>query len=66
LWNLLWTSLHFAVKNNQPIIVEYLIQHGADMDSKNIENHTPLHYASQNGNQRVADYLVNHGARNNY
>jgi ankyrin repeat protein len=39
------TPLHYAIKRNDPKIVQILIDYGADLNAKNKDGLTPLHYA---------------------
>lgn len=39
------TCLHIAAQNNQPAVVEYLLQRNVDVNAVNEFNMTPLHYA---------------------
>ena len=43
-------------------MVEYLINHGADINQTTANGLTPLHLASQSGNQSIVEYLVTHHA----
>jgi ankyrin repeat protein len=45
--------------------VEYLVDHGADVNAKNENGETPLHYAASNGHLPIVQYLVQHGANMN-
>uniref|UniRef100_A0A8C2PDN6 Poly [ADP-ribose] polymerase n=1 Tax=Capra hircus TaxID=9925 RepID=A0A8C2PDN6_CAPHI len=50
------TPLHFAAGYNRVSVVEYLLQHGADVGL------VPLHNACSYGHYEVAELLVKHGA----
>ena len=39
------TLLHFAVKEGRPDVVQFLIDNGVNIDTKNIRGETPLHLA---------------------
>jgi ankyrin repeat protein len=54
------TLLHVACLN-QPSLVPFLVEHGADVNAMNKWARTPLHYACGNA-PSVVEYLVNHGA----
>ena len=56
-----YTLLHYAIKNNKPDIVEYLIKKGADLE-QTFEEQTPLMYAVKMQHKEIADMLVHYGA----
>ncbi|XP_037282479.2 tankyrase isoform X1 [Rhipicephalus microplus] len=56
------TPLHFAAGYNRVAVVEFLLQHGADVHSKDKGGLVPLHNACSYGHYEVADLLVKHGA----
>lgn len=56
------TPLHFAAGYNRVAVVEYLLQHGADVHAKDKGGLVPLHNACSYGHYEVADLLVKHGA----
>ena len=43
-------------------MVEYLINHNADINAKNRNDWTPLHYAAKYDRLSIVEYLVNHKA----
>ncbi|EAY12574.1 hypothetical protein TVAG_154250 [Trichomonas vaginalis G3] len=43
-------------------IVEILLSHGADVNSKDSYRKTALDYAKENGNEKIEDLLISHGA----
>jgi ankyrin repeat protein len=43
-------------------IVKYLVEYGADKESKDGSNKTPLHFASEGGHFEIVKYLVENGA----
>lgn len=53
------TPLHIAAMRGNCRIAEYLLQHGAPVNSRDDLGYTPLHYASTPG---VRDKLLRHGA----
>uniref|UniRef100_A0A672PX48 Poly [ADP-ribose] polymerase n=1 Tax=Sinocyclocheilus grahami TaxID=75366 RepID=A0A672PX48_SINGR len=56
------TPLHFAAGYNRVAVVEYLLQHGADVHAKDKGGLVPLHNACSYGHYEVAELLVLHGA----
>ena len=52
------TSLHFASNNGHFIVAELLIQHGADISTRNQNQETPLHLASLHGRLDIVRLLV--------
>uniref|UniRef100_W5MFT8 Poly [ADP-ribose] polymerase n=1 Tax=Lepisosteus oculatus TaxID=7918 RepID=W5MFT8_LEPOC len=56
------TPLHFAAGYNRVAVVEFLLQHGADVHAKDKGGLVPLHNACSYGHYEVAELLVTHGA----
>ncbi|KAK6638711.1 hypothetical protein RUM43_006978 [Polyplax serrata] len=56
------TPLHFAAGYNRVSIVEYLLDHGADVHAKDKGGLVPLHNACSYGHYEVTELLVKHGA----
>ncbi|XP_067858576.1 poly [ADP-ribose] polymerase tankyrase-2 isoform X4 [Heptranchias perlo] len=56
------TPLHFAAGYNRVLVVEYLLQNGADVHAKDKGGLVPLHNACSYGHYEVAELLVKHGA----
>uniref|UniRef100_A0A8C4R2Z1 Poly [ADP-ribose] polymerase n=1 Tax=Eptatretus burgeri TaxID=7764 RepID=A0A8C4R2Z1_EPTBU len=56
------TPLHFAAGYNRVGVVEFLLQHSADVHAKDKGGLVPLHNACSYGHYEVADLLVKHGA----
>lgn len=56
------TPLHFAAGYNRVSVVEYLLQHGADVHAKDKGGLVPLHNACSYGHYEVTELLVKHGA----
>ena len=55
--------LTYACMKNQPEIVQYLVDTGADVNEEHSENgYTPLHYAVQNNSLDIVDKLLVHDA----
>lgn len=55
------TPLTIASKHNQTELALLLLQHGAQVQSKNKENWTALHWASKQGNYLLATILIQAG-----
>ena len=58
-----WTSLHYAVVNNDANLVKYLIKHGAKVNKFTAEGSSPLSLAKLNDNQEIIKILRNAGAK---
>jgi ankyrin repeat protein len=56
------TILHFAARKRWLDIVEYLVEHGADIDELDNNAHTPLFDAAHHGAVHVVQYLISKGA----
>jgi ankyrin repeat protein len=56
------TSLHWAVKNQHTSVVKYLLERGADVNSKDDGHVTPLHHACEVETAEIAHLLVENGA----
>jgi hypothetical protein len=59
------TPLHFACARGHFNVVEYLIEHDADVNAKSSSMRTPLHYATENGHAGVVEMLLARGANPN-
>jgi len=59
------TVLHMAVNttNEQPAIVEFLLQHKANPNIQDIDGNTPAHLAALSGKKAILDLLVKNGAK---
>jgi ankyrin repeat protein len=70
-----WTPLRFAACNNQIVVANYLLEHGANLSIASIPgNHTPLHLAAAYRNDSIlqsgdgqddstlVECLIQHGA----
>jgi ankyrin repeat protein len=55
-------ALHTAARHGYLEIVQYLIEHGADVNLLSSSNYTPLYCAAESGELEVIKYLVQHGA----
>jgi len=56
------TPLHFATANVHLEAVEFLLDHLADINSKDSSGSTPLHIAAQHGNILLTEKLLQYGA----
>lgn len=56
------TPLHWAVKNQHINVVTYLIERGADLNSKDEGHVTPLHLACQSSFIDIATLLIKNGS----
>jgi len=54
--------LHEASRFFNLSIIEYLVNHKADVNAKNDDDYAPLHYAAREGHLSVVKYLVNQKA----
>ena len=52
------TLLHLASENNDTELMELLVKHGADVNSRDAEGFTPLHVAAIHGDMQVVKKLV--------
>jgi len=50
-----------ASSNGHLDVIDLLIKHGADVNSKDCNNNTHLHFAALNGHLHVVEYFVNKG-----
>ena len=57
-----WTALQFAIDGGHILVVRFLLEHGADVDSRDSENVTPLHLASTLGHLDIVKLLFGYGA----
>ena len=55
-------ALHVASQNCNLQVVDYLLSHGANIESKIFGGFTPLHVASYQNHLPVVEYLISHGA----
>uniref|UniRef100_T1ISP3 Uncharacterized protein n=1 Tax=Strigamia maritima TaxID=126957 RepID=T1ISP3_STRMM len=56
------TPLHFAAGYNRVGVVDFLLQHGADVHARDKGGLVPLHNACSYGHYEVTELLVEHGA----
>lgn len=57
-----WNTLHYACWSGHAAIAEFLLNNGADPNSKSNDNETPMMLASFLGFDDVILLLLNHGA----
>ncbi|ORX85962.1 ankyrin, partial [Anaeromyces robustus] len=57
--------LNIACKENNELIVTYLIDHGVDINKSDIKGETPLIISCRKLNTFLAKYLIDHGANIN-
>ena len=61
-----FTILHYAAwKNDNPAIINDLLNAGANVNGKDKNGDTPLHYAAENDNPEIINALLNAGANVN-
>ena len=53
---------HIAAQQNRIDIVKWLIENGANPNTKDKMHNTALHFASKTGSQHVLKYLIEYGA----
>jgi ankyrin repeat protein len=60
-----WTPLIAAIYHNQPTVVQYLIQAGADVNLADRDGQTPIMWATYFGDANLATVkeLISHGAK---
>lgn len=57
-----WTPLHYAAAGSQPLLVQWLIGHGAPLDARAPNGNTPLMMAARYGSEAGAQALLHAGA----
>ncbi|CAA7029617.1 unnamed protein product [Microthlaspi erraticum] len=55
--------LHVACQSGDPILLELLLQFGADINMRDYHGRTPLHHCVASGNNAFAKVLLRRGAR---
>lgn len=61
--NFKWTPLHHACHAGQLDVVEYLIDHGAEIDATTMNGGTPLTRAIESSRDSVVEYLIGKGCK---
>ena len=56
------TAMHAAAKGGYTNIISLLLEHDADIKSRNVSDETPLHSASCCGKLETGQHLLDHGA----
>jgi ankyrin repeat protein len=54
------TSLSFAARNRHEIIVQLLLEKGADITTRDNDERTPLSFAAKNGHEAIVQLLELH------
>lgn len=60
-WNM-WTSMHLAASNASENVLQILIRHGLDIDSRDVKGFTPLNLCKDNRHIPVIKVLLEAGA----
>ncbi|XP_062575328.1 ankyrin repeat domain-containing protein 50-like [Saccostrea cucullata] len=55
-------ALHSAATSGHLAIVEYLVEHGADVNLLSSSKENPLYFAAMKGHLHIIRYLLDHGA----
>jgi ankyrin repeat protein len=55
-------ALHFAAEIGMLDVVEFLLEHGANINLASARGWTPLHIAIPHGHKETVGFLLNHGA----
>ncbi len=57
-----YTPLHWAAANGHVEVMQYLIEHGADISARDKNGTTPIHLAAENDQIEALKFLLDHGA----
>jgi len=57
------TPLHFAARDGVSDMVEFMLDHGADINAPGEDGWTPLHFAAAHGHTFIVRFLLDNGAR---
>ncbi|QCD88726.1 Arf-GAP with coiled-coil [Vigna unguiculata] len=58
-----WSLLHLACHTDSTLMVELLLQFGADVNMSDYHGRTPLHHCITTGKNQLAKFLLRRGAR---
>ncbi|KOM51029.1 hypothetical protein LR48_Vigan08g185600 [Vigna angularis] len=58
-----WSLLHLACHTDSTLMVELLLQFGADVNMCDYHGRTPLHHCITSGKNKLAKFLLRRGAR---
>ncbi|TKY67701.1 ADP-ribosylation factor GTPase-activating protein AGD2 [Spatholobus suberectus] len=58
-----WSLLHLACHSDNALMVELLLQFGADVNMRDYHGRTPLHHCISSGKNQLAKFLLRRGAR---
>ena len=61
--NFKWTPLHHACHAGQLDIVQFLVEHGGEIDATTMNGGTPLTRAIESSRDAVVQYLMDRGAK---
>ena len=56
------TILHFAVLGDNIDLIQYIIDKGVDIDSRNNFEESPIHWCCKEGNLKILKLLIDNGA----
>ncbi len=56
------TALNYAAEKNQAALIQWLVEHGAEVNRANNTGFTPLHHAAEAGSLAAAEMLLKLGA----
>ncbi|XP_012572701.1 ADP-ribosylation factor GTPase-activating protein AGD4-like isoform X3 [Cicer arietinum] len=58
-----WSLLHLACHSDSTLMVELLLQFGADINMRDYHGRTPLHHCISSGKNPLAKFLLRRGAK---
>ncbi|GAU44929.1 hypothetical protein TSUD_91320 [Trifolium subterraneum] len=58
-----WSILHLACHSDSTLMVELLLQFGADINTRDYHGRTPLHHCISSGKNPLAKFLLRRGAK---
>jgi ankyrin repeat protein len=61
--NFKWTPLHFAAHGGLLDVVDYLLERGADLEARTMNQATPLMRAIESSKPEVVQYFIDKGAK---